>query len=142
VGLTKDEILKADDGDVAKVEVPEWNGHVYVRTMSGTERDKFEAAFVGRNGPMPMANIRAKLLVMTLCDEKGNRQFADTDVGVLGRKSAKALDRAFGEAMRLNGIGEEAIEELGKPSGGGQSEDSGTDSPDNAGQPLPKPSDN
>ena len=127
MGLSKDEILNAEDSEVSSVSVPEWNGDVFVRTITGTERDRFEAAFMNRNGPVPMTNIRAKLLVMALCDEQGNRLFTDSDVVALGKKNARALDRAFATAMRVNGIGEEAIEGLGKGLENVPSDGSGTD---------------
>ena len=39
--LSKDAILAADDLPRETVHVPEWGGDVYVRTMSGTDRDAF-----------------------------------------------------------------------------------------------------
>ena len=41
--LTKDAILQAQDSKLEKLEVPEWGGHVFIKSMSGTERDNFEA---------------------------------------------------------------------------------------------------
>ena len=84
--LTAEEILQADDLPKELVEVPEWGGEVYVRTMTGLERDSWEGSIVkmkprrvnGRNIQEPeiiFANARAKLLAKVLCDENGKSLF-------------------------------------------------------------------
>jgi len=101
--LSKAAILNADDLKTETVKVPEWGGDVMVRTMSGTARDAFEQSLVGSDGRME--NVRARLVSLTMCDEKGERIFSDEEMLELGKKSAKALDRVFDVAQRLNGIG-------------------------------------
>ena len=62
--LTRDTMLSASDIEIELVEVPEWGGHVFVKGMSGTERDQFEASITeqrGKDARVNMANIRAKL---------------------------------------------------------------------------------
>lgn len=124
--LTRDEILKADDIKTEKVEVPEWGGDVFIRTMSGAERDDFEASLiVGKK--TNLSNIRAKLCALVIVNDKDKRLFAEKDIFALGCKSAKALDRVFTAAQKLNGITSEEIEELVKNSGIDQKEDSTSD---------------
>ena len=125
--LTKEQILKTNDIRKQKVSVPEWNGDVYVLTMTGTERDAFEQSLVADKGKTDLANIRAKLCVMTMVNEKGERLFNEGDIHALGRKSAAALDRVFSASQKLSGIGESDIKELAKNSGGARSEDSTSD---------------
>lgn len=111
--LSKEAILAADDLPREIVSVPEWGGQVYVRTMTGTDRDAFEASLITKDsGPSSqpskdqrMHNVRARLVSLTLCAESGERLFQDGDIDALGRKSARALDRVFAVAQRLNGIG-------------------------------------
>ena len=107
--LTKDAILAADDLPRETLRVPEWGGDVYVRTMSGTDRDQFEASLIAKEGAKEgrMENVRARLVALTLCDASGTRLFEDGEIASLGRKSARALDRVFSVAQRLNGIGSE-----------------------------------
>lgn len=115
--LTKEMILEADDLSSVKVDVPEWNGYLYVRSMTGAERDMFESSLIeqrGKSRKMNMANVRAKLVTLVATDEEGNRLFTNRDVEALGKKNAKALDRIFTEARKLNGISDEDIEELTK----------------------------
>jgi hypothetical protein len=84
--------------------------------MSGTERDAFEQSIIegktAKGGKANMVNVRAKLAVRVLVDDKGNRLFADSDAGLLGSKSGKALDRVFEVAQRLCGIGDKDVQEL------------------------------
>lgn len=127
--LDKNAILSADDKKVEQVDVPEWGGHVHVRTLTGTERDAFESAFFSQNGTQNLANIRSRLAVLTVCDARGKRLFADTDVVAVGKKSAAALDRVFGVAQRLNGLRAEDVKELEKNSEAAPSGASGSDSP-------------
>ena len=113
--LNKDAILEAQDIETEEVAVPEWGGAVYVKGMTGTERDSFEASIVqqrGKNASVNMANIRAKLAAWTICDEKGERLFTDKDAVKLGKKSASALQRVFDVAQRLSGISGDDVEEL------------------------------
>ena len=121
MSLTKQQILAADDTKRACLKVPEWGGEVFVRVMSGTERDMFEAEVYGsadRNGSgkLNLRNVRAKLAALTLCDESGNRLFTDADIVELGKKSAAALDRVFTVAQHLNGFSDKDVEDLAKNS--------------------------
>ena len=115
--LSKAEILAAADLATEVVEVPEWGGSVTVRTMTGADRDAFEAALVrvvdGKREP-DLTNMRAKLVALTVVDEAGERLFDAADVDALARKSAAALDRVAAAAQRINGIGAEAAEETAK----------------------------
>jgi hypothetical protein len=113
--LNRDDILGASDIVTELVPVPEWGGDVYVKGMTGAERDKFESGIVeqrGKSQSINMANVRAKLASLTVCDEKGKRLFTEADVQALSQKSAAALQRVFSVAQRLSGIGDADVEEL------------------------------
>lgn len=136
MALNREEILKANDLPAPeRLEVPEWGGEVYVRVMTGVERDAWEAAsmrMVGRGRKREMVpkleNARARLCAICLCDEKGDRLFSDQDVMALGKKSAAALDRVLTVAQRVNGITQADVDELEGNSGADQSGDSGSGS--------------
>ena len=129
--LNKAEILAIDDLKFEDVQIPEWGGAwVRVRTLQANERDRFEASTVQRNGKKVttnLDNIRARLCLLCMVDEDGERLFQEEDTFPLGGKSAAALDRIFTVAQRLNGLRDEDVEELAKNSNGDQSEDSPTD---------------
>lgn len=121
--LTRDDILKAEDMAIERVDVPEWspNGNkkddafVFVRNMTGRERDAFEKTIFTQRGKkqiVNMENFRAKLFVHSVCDDKGELLFTDGDVKDLSGKSAAPLQRVFDVASRLSGISSRDVEEL------------------------------
>ena len=116
MSLTKNQILKSDDLPREEVEVPEWGGSVWVRSMSGTERDAFETSMMeekdGKSKATNLRNIRARMAVLCCTDDKGERLFAHKDESAVGAKSASALDRIFSVAQKLNGMSNEDVEEL------------------------------
>jgi len=116
--LKRDDILKVQDITVEKVEVPEWGGDVYVKALTGTERDLFEASIIETHGQgksrVRLENIRAKLVALSACDEKGERLFSAKDAEALGKKSAAALQRVFVVVQRLSGLTTSDVEELAK----------------------------
>jgi len=127
MGLSKADILGADDLPKQEVAVPEWGGQVWVRTMTGTERDAFEAALLnGDNKATNLANIRARMATLTVCDDDGGRLFNDDEMAALGAKSAAALDRIFAVAQELNHFGDKDAEDLAGNSGAAPSGDSGS----------------
>ena len=123
--LKRDEILNQDDLITEDVQVPEWGGAwVRVRTINASERDWFEASTIERNGKKVttnLRNIRARLCLLCLVDENGDRLFAEEDEFPLGGKSAAALDRVFTVAQRLNGLRDQDVEELAGNLPAGQS---------------------
>jgi hypothetical protein len=110
MALSKAAILAADDKKMVEVNVPEWGGTVNVRVMSGTERDRFEAEFVGDKKSVDM--VRAKLVAKCLCDEDGTRLFTEQEIPELGEKSAAVLDRLFSTCMKLNRFTKDDVEEM------------------------------
>jgi hypothetical protein len=131
--LSRGEILAADTTlPTETVPVPEWGGSVIVQGLSGTARDAFESTLVkqrGRKSESNLENFRAKLLVRSLVDEKGNLLFVEKDIPALGRKSAIALERVYEVAQRLSRLTPEDVEELTEELGEDQSGDSGSDLP-------------
>ncbi|AEV52072.1 hypothetical protein [Rhodococcus phage REQ1] len=114
--LSKNDILSVDDRKTVRVSVPEWGGEVLVRTLSGRERDEFEASTVKTNKgkqEQNFENFRARFVALCVVDEKGERLFATrAEVSMLGNKSVAALQRVFNEAQKLNGMTEADVEEL------------------------------
>jgi len=118
MALSKAAILAAKDTKLSEaIPVPEWGGEVYCKTLSGTERDAFEEAYSENK----MKAFRCRFLVLTLCDDKGQRLFGDSDVGELGKKSSVVINRLFEVAWKHNAFTNEAVESLGEGSADGQS---------------------
>jgi len=116
--LTKEQILSADDLPEEVVDVPEWGGKVLIRGMTGAERDAFEESIMVGRGPnreVNLRNFRAKLVARSIVDPvTKERMFSDSEIAELGKKSARALQRVFEAALRLNGMTAESVEELTK----------------------------
>lgn len=118
--LTRNQILQSEDLPRELVEVPEWGGSVWVKSLTGKERDALEAvvANIGEDGKAHtnLVNLRARLGSLTMTDEKGKRLFTDGDVKGLGEKSAAALDRVFSVAQRLAKLTDKDVKSLEKNS--------------------------
>ncbi len=117
--LTRDQILSIKDLPVEKVEVPEWGGFLFVRGLTAEERDHFESIFIDDEGKQKskkeaLKNIRAKLVVLSACDENGKALFAESDIPALAKKSARALNRIFEAGQRLSGLSKADVEDLSK----------------------------
>lgn len=127
--LSGEEILTVDDRKLERVDVPEWGGHVWVRGLSGTERDTFERSVIqgkGRNREVNLENFRSKLIVLAAVSKDGVQLFSRSQVSLLGTKSAAALQRVFAKAQDLSGLGDEDVEELTKELGKDLTDDSGS----------------
>jgi len=128
--LTADEILAQDDTKTEDVEVPEWSALVTIRSLTGIERDKLEAAMVtekGGNRSVNFQNFRAKLIAATAIDAEGRHLFDQSQVAALGRKNAQALSRLFNVASRLSGYSDDDVKELTVELGNDQSAELGSD---------------
>jgi len=112
--MDRDSILGSDDLKTEVIDVPEWNGKVRVRSLTGSERDAYESSITRRHGTdveLNLVNARAKLVVLTVVDDDGVRIFGDDDVMELGKKNATAVNRVFEVAQRLSGLTEEDVKE-------------------------------
>jgi hypothetical protein len=140
--LTKENIFKSEAVEKEWVDIPEWAGGLYVKVMSGEERDAFETAMFKTNDMNNFTrnfdNMRARLIAFTAVDEDGKQIFDPIlkydvqdklygDVAELGKKSSVILDRIYVVAQKLNKLRKEDIEDLTKNSLKGQSEDSISD---------------
>jgi len=117
----RDTILAASDLPGEAVHVPEWNVTLTVRSMTAAERDAYEQrmADARKAGGGAIANIRAALVVMCALDAAGGRVFGDDDIEALGAKSARAVDRVFEAAARLNRLRDQDVETAAGNSAGG-----------------------
>lgn len=130
--LTREEILEADDREYDTVEVDEWKrgGKVRIRSITTGERTTYEQSCIVQKGSDRQLNLRRareKLLVLMICDEEGNRIFAEDDIRALGKKNAKPIDRIFDKCQKLAGLSKEDIDQLTENFEETQEEDSSSD---------------
>ncbi len=124
--LTKDQITQSDDRPTLELEVPEWGGSVRIRTLSGSQRDAFEAGILDKNGNATrLVNLRARFCVLVLVNEDGTPMF--TDAAQLGDKSANALTRIWETGREFNRMDTDAIESAEENSEAALSGSSGSD---------------
>ena len=119
------------------VSVPEWADpgddptqvFACVRSLMGWERDQYEASLQsGPNRTLNLENARAKLVALCLIDPTtGERLFSSKEAHLLGKRSAKALDRLFDVCRKLNGLTKEAVTDLATELKNDQSAVSGSD---------------
>lgn len=116
-GLSREAIFGAMDVETRPVEVPEWGGTVYVRTMSGLDRDEFEstAAQLRASGDLKRLS-RALMVASVACDEAGVRLFTLDDLETLAAKNGLALGRIAQAGIALNKLDEEEVETQAKKS--------------------------
>jgi hypothetical protein len=123
--LTKDLLLQKEKLEIEKVEFD--NGdYVYVRQMTGHERDMFEQSMLRKNRDgkgnvlsveTVMDDFRSKLAAITLCDEEGKSLLSANDYAVLSNNmSAKRLEKIINISQKLNAITEEDKEAIVKNS--------------------------
>jgi hypothetical protein len=126
IGRAKVEALKDADGNQVEIEgLP-----LYVRGMTGAERDKLEAEISrAGEGEAARGGWRGRLAVALLCTESGTRIFDYSQVAELNDKDSAFLDLIAEAGMRFNKFGTSGIEAAEKNSSGGQSESSTSDSP-------------
>lgn len=138
--LNREDLLKKEVLEIVKVDLGK-DEYVYVRQMTGRERDHFEQSLIKRTRDskgkvtgyeQALDDFRAKLSVNTICDEQGNLLLDQKDYPQLSQMmSAARLEKIVNEAQKLNAITEEDKEELVKNSGVGQADSSSSDSVEN-----------
>lgn len=126
--FSKDEIVNADDAIYENVPIPEWGGKcVRLKSLTGTERDQFEASSIiqkGSSAKLNLVNMRARLLSLVIVDGQGKRMFSDSEMYKIGQKNAGVLERLFAKAQEMNGMSDKDVEELAEGFESGPNEDS------------------
>lgn len=133
VVLSRDQILAKRDLPRERVHVPEWGGDVFVREMTGAERDDFVGSTVKRGKgagagevEVDISHVSAKLVIRTACDEHGTALFTPKDLLAVSGLSSSILHRLSTVARRLSGLDDE---EPSKNGLSGPSDSSPIDSP-------------
>ena len=113
--LSKEQFLSADDVQYEKFFVAPLKGNVRIRSISATDKDRFEQTFSGEGDIYE--HLRAHLIAMSVVDENGNLIFdskSKEDIRVIGQKSALAIDIIVERIQKLNKITNEELDEAVK----------------------------
>lgn len=112
------------------VPVPEWEGDIILRAMSGAQTVEFTQVGAGIDPVAdPGAALRLAAWVLTVCwvDEAGAQVLGPDDVGdLLATQTTDTINRLATRAMQISGLAPDAIASAEKNSGSSQSADSGT----------------
>jgi hypothetical protein len=119
--LNREALLQRDELKIEKVQLT--RGFVYVREMTGYEKDVWEQSMLkqrpsgDKNKPVEyettLEDFRAKLAVVTVCDESGELLFQPKDVKTLNKMmSASNMERIIEAAQRLNAVTEKDKEDI------------------------------
>lgn len=103
--LSRDEILKLKPSTYLKrkaVEVPEWNGRVFIQELSAADQQIISQLTKG--GTTGSVTDSIKMLTMVVVDEDGNRLFEEKDWKALSEHSSKVLLRLVNEASAMNKV--------------------------------------
>src|SRR5438105_2172242 len=109
MSLTRDDVLAPCKLHVERVPAPEKGGDVFVRVMTGTERDAYERD--NAKSADNRINFRGRFLVRCLCDENGELLLRPEDADALGKQPTTLLDRAVSAALRINRMTNDALED-------------------------------
>lgn len=115
--LSKEDIFQVEDISVETMEVPEWGGTIRLKPMTGAEKEGFEAEFQKRQQGENKINtrgFRGWLISRSVVNEDGELLFSKGDIAELSKKSAKVLEDVFEKCLEVNGIGQDAVEEIEK----------------------------
>lgn len=130
--LSRKELLQKELLQVVKVDLG-GDEFVFVKQMTGRDRDRFEQSILKEKTSdkgvisyeRNIEDFRAKLAVLTVCDEEGNLLLKPEDFPTLSANmSAARLERIIEEAQRINKISKEDKESLVKNLPDGQSDSS------------------
>lgn len=109
LALTKADILGSCDRKIETVDVPEWGGTVFVRSLSAGERDAMDRQFTGKTGRVEVS--RHGMAAYVMCDESGAPLFTTPEeIAALSEKSAQVIERIVEAGLRLSKIGQGEIE--------------------------------
>lgn len=105
--LSVDEILEAPDIITSQVYIREWGGSVKLRNLSAAEA----IDFVRQHKDDKEGASAVEIVALCAIDENGERLFTKEKVQELKKKSFRAILKLQDEAMRINGMKEDSLEE-------------------------------
>lgn len=117
IALSRDQILGIQDIKVKELQVPEWNGSVFIRQLTRGEQDEYlKMQFSTTAVETDLRVRRQKVLNMSfyghdawlcvhgICDDKGTPIFTDKDLEVLKRKNGEVVGRIASEIVTFSGM--------------------------------------
>ncbi len=123
MALNKGQIFQLDDIKRKEIEVPVWDGTVYIRQLTRGQQDqyhrrRFKSSNIKHIGGTPETESSlelfghdAWLVAQGVCDEDGGRLFSNSDVKDLEKKNGEAIGFIAAEIVKFSGMAKD-VEEL------------------------------
>jgi hypothetical protein len=99
--LSFSDIMATDDRELVKVEIPQWKGHVYIRTLSALEAIEFQQHL---SNPAKKQHAMTRIVTLCVADSKGNRLLTDDKTSEFAKKNVKVFVVLQDKALELNGF--------------------------------------
>jgi hypothetical protein len=109
MALSKVEILAIPRRTAEEVNVPDWNGSVRVKLMTGGERDEVFAGIEQRDGRTDMRVYRSRLVSASVVADDGSPMFTYDEALALDDSQPAALHLLFNASQRINRLRPEDI---------------------------------
>jgi hypothetical protein len=116
MALSKDAIFSVNDSDLVEFSVPEWDGTILLRSMSGKQRNDYEhwASTQSKAKVPDYRGIRERLIINCVVDENGEQLFSESDIAKLSEKNSEVIDRIHTKCRVICGMDEDAVEDAVK----------------------------
>jgi len=110
--LNKDLILKKADLKTEVINIPEWEGDITIRELSGASLEKWQSKAQKPNADS--AVTLGEMIAISVVNQDGSPMFKMSDLGDLLGKSHRPLMRIYNAAIKLNRLANEDVGELEK----------------------------
>lgn len=116
MALSREQILGVQDIKTKEIEVPLWDGSVYIRQLTRGQQDEYMQRQFGVmamkqqgksqnvEGSVNVFGHDAWIFAQGVCDESGNRLFSDKDVDKLKEKNGEAIGFVAKEIILFSGM--------------------------------------
>ena len=112
--LNRQRILTAINTVAQFVDVPEFGGRVGINRLSYIDTVRLTNGAQMHNEEDMQQAFLVDLLIACLCDEDGGRLFTEKDADFLSKMPATALQRLADVALKVNGLQDNATEQVVK----------------------------
>jgi hypothetical protein len=112
-----EKIFATEDIESEVINVPVWDVDVLVKAMTAKDRARMIGKAQADGGLFALEEVLPDLVIHCTFDPvSGERVFQPNDRDALMSKSAAAIELIATVALRLSGMGEQAVDEAGKDS--------------------------
>lgn len=118
--LRREQLLKREP--VTFLDLPEMDGGVWLRRLSGYELSRIQVLFEQSNAykDMPLQELEhntdcgAWLIIYTVCDAQGAQIFQESDINAIRDLPGPLFNKLFREALKVSYLTDSSLDELKK----------------------------